>query len=282
MRWAAYGGGVLAVVLGLASLGQYLSTLGHGLLWFSKEFLNSLGPEVGGTGVDAFLVGGLAALIAGTFLRTQAQAEFRRTLDQLRVAGRAQSLLEITRRWRRGLDLSGFDFTPEAVSDRDLARLSFARPAILNGTPRLSTLSRLSFDNCALKEIVFGGDTGGSALSGVIFKNCVLRSCNFTKVVAAECPKFFEGAKVRRCRFDGASLTDVSLMDGDVKGSTFWGVTLVDSSLPRGVQTDLDTLGAIVSLPNQGGRQVVGLRTFVREPSWSKARYLFKVYVIGL
>jgi hypothetical protein len=281
VRWAAYGGGVLAVVLGLASLGQYLSTLCHGILWFSKDFLNSLGPEVGGTGVDAFLVGGLATLIAGAFIRTQAQAEFKRSLDQLRAAGRTQSLFEVTRRWPRGLDLSGFDFTSEAVTDRELARLSFARPLILNGAARLSTLSRLSFDNCVLEGIVFGGDAGGSTLSGVVFKNCVLRGCNFTKVVATDCSKFFEGAKVRRCRFDGASFKDASLKDGDVKGSTFWGVTLVDSSLPQGVHDDLDALGAIVSLPHQGGRQVVGLRAFLGTPSWSKAGYLFKIYVFG-
>lgn len=267
LSWAAAITAFLALVGGLLAFGQWLS--GEAMPttppYLNSTYVRGLGTEVGGAGLDALLVGGVAGLISTWLHRWREVDAQHASIRHRRRRGRPVQLAEELAKSSGALQLWGGGHAGDRIEDKVLRRTRFSNrgrdAAHLRGVVfEACDLTKVSFRNCVLTDVQFPG----SELTA-----CDFRGATFSTTTGAS-P--FMGSKLTRCRFDGAVIDGVDL-GGDHGGSAFWRAEVRDGHLPRKVFAAMGP-NAAEDLPGMGdGYRIVSFVTYLR--GLDRGRLLF-------
>jgi len=254
--------GAFVLVLLLLYLGQWVGNLDAVPGWtrLDLEYVKSLQSEIGGSGLDALLIGFFAAFIAARFDRAQEANRKRRSLRRRR--GRSIDLVKELEGEVSRLPLAGFTLESAKIVDRRVESARFHHHSILKrsldwfrknkSTPVVSTLKAIEFENVSLKYVRFGGRSSGAILNLCQFNYCALYFCDFrnTSLTSSAGKPPFENSKLFGCRFDGATFTEANLSNVSVRWCSFWGAKLIESHLPEGVFKALQKASCITLIEN--------------------------------
>lgn len=274
MRYVVYILASAVVIFSVMLMGQLLAGSSFEFLWFDTKYITSLGPEIGGSGLDAFLVGTLAGYISSRFTNDHELNGFKRSLRRRRQANRPISLRAATERWSSGLDLSGFAFKREKLNDGFLQSVWFCRGG------RFASFTEVQFENVMFTRVRFGASNSGASLDACQFSECSLKYCDFRNVKIANSVYLFDGSRLDRCMFDGAHLQKSSLKEAALSGCSFWGATLEYCSIPQQLFAKLDNIGALIQVQEQEPvYKVISWCAFMRGLNLKRLQYLFDLYV---
>lgn len=203
----------------------------------TSEYLRALAPEVGGSGLGAFIVGGVAGYVASLLGAEREFSAFKRGLARQRELKRPLKLTEVTKRWQKNLPLQGFAFRNEGIADISLSDATF------HGDQSAVDMVSITFTACDLHRVQFGP---GGYLSQVSFVTCRLSRCCFVGVKLSGSHQAFEASTISKCRFDRAAFERVNLEGGVFTRCTFWGASFKDSALPAPLHGAMERAGLLV------------------------------------
>lgn len=201
------------------------------------EYFRSLAPEIGGSGLGAFIVGGVAGYVASLLSTEREFSAFKRGLKRLQALKRPLKLSQATERWQRNLPLQGFAFRDDCIADITLTDTTF------QGVQGAVDMANIQFTACDLHRVRFGP---GGRLSRVSFTTCRLVRADFSGVELRDSHQAFDASTLSRCRFDLASFQGVNLEGGRFTHCTFWGAHFKDSTLPEPLHRGMEKAGLLV------------------------------------
>ena len=258
----------LFLIVAFLAIGQVLSSVTCDILGFKAGYIQSLGSEIGGSGVDAILVGGIAGLVVSEFSRGNAYRAHAAMIAGKRIRMRVLALNELTQEWSAGLDLHGFTYSAERLEDRTLRRCRFSRRRQLPA----ATLSKIVFDGCLLLSDRFGEGTANACnLRDVEFVDSILKRCSFRGCsISAETElTMFRNCEIKRTNFDHVLFKNINFNEAKVVGCTFWGASFENCHLPKDIFARFRYLEAIVD--RQPGKfRVMTRKEFLASMSWNK------------
>lgn len=269
--------GIFAIA-GLFTSGQIISIAPEWLkFWiFSNEYITSLGPEIGGSGLDAFLVGGVAGLVASQIGREREFSAFRRDLSRRKANRRPFKLEKTTERWSTDLDLSGIEFNQETIEDRIFANIYFSKQGAS------AKFTSMTLHGCDLSRIRFGNRHSRGTMKDTKFQDCTVRNSSFENLDFKNGGNAFLSSRIEACRFDGANLENVALDGAVFVDCTFWGTRFKDLKLPDETWNALTAAGLLVTDgPKQHTVQTLdeALRSLTPRKAAYVARALFVDFV---
>lgn len=233
----------LLLVVSLFAIGQWLTVTDCppnfivamlAQLGISWPYLKSLGPEVGGTGIDAVLIGGTTGVIVSRLAKWRKIDDQNHAVRRRRSSGVAIDLRDELSQYSGALDLSGLNFSGATISDVDLKGTRFS----VKGRQG-STLTKIVFNGCNL----IGVDFRGCELENVRFKNCEMKNCDFTGAIirVTDGTQMFDVKSLRRCRFDKVRFFTVDLENVEHRGCSFWEATfLASAQMPQDIFCNLE------------------------------------------
>lgn len=254
-------------------------------------YIQKLSSEIGGSGIDALLVGWIAGYVIAQMDR-QRDAELQRASLRRRRAlkGKANVAAELATGAPR-LPLAGFDLVAGEIEDRDLVGPHFfehGRMARLldffrNRNSALArSMTTICFKGCEITGARFGGATGGVELKQCQFERCNIRRSDFRNTIfrndAGLAP--FLDTTLTWCRFDDAQFFEASLEDTRARWCSFWGASFDESRLPAGWFNALKDADCIVfdkARPSYYG--VRPLREILAKPSPARLRFLARYWL---
>jgi len=255
----------IAIIVVLATLGQNLFWFGYlyrPSLWPDVTYLRALGPEVGGSGFSAIIVGAIAGYVSAQISR---ESERRLRAVQLALRRRLDLTVTLDEEFKRRLTrlpLWGFAFSSQEVKDATIEGAQFG--ARKRGQTA-ATLTRVAFKECVFRKVDFGGAVP-STLIDTTFSSCALKRCSFKGVQITSSEEGFSKSMLDHCKFDGATLVNVSFDSTTLTGCSFWGATLDNTALPLPLYTHLKSMGAITPHGSRrpGHEVVVSRANYVR------------------
>ncbi|MFC3308416.1 pentapeptide repeat-containing protein [Blastomonas aquatica] len=254
-------------------------------------YVQSLSSEIGGSGIDALLVGCIAGYVVAQLDRSR-DAELQR--QSLRRRLRLRGSVDLENELKTGvsrLPLAGFTFAEAMVRDCHLALTRFyehrrsTRFFGLFGVPReplRANLKEVRFLGCSIHRASFGGSAGGTTLSECQFEHCEItwsdfRGANISGKFGVE---LFLNTSMTGCRFDDATFVGANLSFMSQRWCTFWGASFNDSRLPDGLFQALNDADCIAVDPKQQGLyRVRRLREIITRPTLQRVRFLFSFCV---
>lgn len=232
------------------------------------SYVNSLGPEIGGSGLDAVLIGGIAGLVTARLDRWREDARRRAGLERRRRRRAAPSLGEVMSHDTPRLPLWGFE-----VEDQHVEDLRSVRAALSRAGAEPTSLRRVAFDGCEL----VGLDARGCTLDHTSFSHSLLIRCDFSGAIVQSdrADVAFPGATITGCRFDGATFDSVTFAEAAaVTECTFWNATFIHGAAPPEPLFDaMRSLDGLDLLPD-GGFRLMGRRELLRAPTFQRAKFV--------
>jgi len=299
-RWVLRPFFAAVFVLALLYLGQIVdnltgwapSPLVPKFLQLDIGYIQKLSSEIGGSGIDALLVGWIAGYVIARMDR-QRDAELQRSSLRRRRAlkGKANIVAELSTGASR-LPLAGFDLVGGEIENLHLVAPRFfehgrwARFLDLfrnASAPLARSLTSICFRGCQIAGARFGGATAGVELKLCQFERCDVRGSDFRNT------KFFNDAglapfvdtTLTRCCFVSAQFFEASLEDTRLRWCSFWGASFENSRLPGGwfnALRDADCLVFDKNRPSYYG--VRPLREILLGPSRARLHFLMR-YCVG-
>jgi hypothetical protein len=260
----------LVLVTCLLVAGQALTHVvpPKGWTFVDPEYVRGLGTEIGGAGLEALIIGGVAAVAAAWLQRWRDHDEHLERIRRRRRLGREVRLSEEFSTPTRALPLWALHFKDDQIRDETIRKARFSR----DGTDS-SSLSDLLFEGCAL----VGVDFRGCDLTNVRFAYSELRRCDFRGAVfrtsLGQVP--FHTSSLLRCRFDGAVLEGVGL-GGRHRGGSFWGMKVQSGRLPEEVFRSLGDRATIDMDKEGDGFRVIDFWSFISAPSRARIRHIWR------
>lgn len=215
---------------------------------FDVDYAHQLGPNVGGSGLDAVIIGSVAGMVASRLDRWRDDGRRRRGLHRRRRRNASPRLKEQLEHETAGLPLWGFTFDGDQVEDLRLRRVLFSQKG---GMP--STLRQVAIDGCDLVSV----DADGCNLDHVAFRSCTLRRCKFrgASFRSDRAVVTFNKSDLSGCAFDGATFEGVTFEDAVIRGCTFWGASFHEfSEPPEALFRELKEIDGLENLVPNGFR----------------------------
>lgn len=238
-----------------------------GLNW---AYLKNLGPEIGGSGIDAVLIGGIAGFFANRLARWQEVERQRKSIIRRRRRGRMIDLVEELANYGGMLPLWGQTFTGLEIKDLDLSGTKFS-----NKGKSPSTLTNLTFKDCDLTSI----DFRSCVLMNVRFENCLLDRCDLrgATITVDDGKQSFATTHLVRCRFEEVMFTSVDLKDVDQRGCSFWGASFNGGSrMPTGVYRYIVPDDLRDSRAGSADMRLASKREFLTRPTIERVLFLIR------
>jgi hypothetical protein len=261
IRWFVQPFAALVFALALLYLGQFVGDF-TGFAppgWlpdFAKlkiNYLNGLSSEIGGSGFDALVVGGVAGLVVARMNRQRDSERQRASLRRRRKFSGTVELKEELKSGAPRLPLAGFSFAGDDILDLDIVSPRFFEHRLVdrlratNG-PVKSLLEEITFKGCQISGARFGGRADGAELKHCQFTCCEIQASDFrnSRFIGKSGSEPFVGTKLTRCNFDGAKFAKANMVDVEMRWCSYWGASFDNSRLPVKLFDALDKAGLII------------------------------------
>lgn len=285
----------LLFVLALLYLGQAIGKIVSLPAWLGLDldYVKSLDSEIGGSGLDALLVGYVAGMVASGFDHSHAAALQRASLRRRRRRDRSIDLSAELGTGASRLPLAGFAISKTSVTDCTVTAARFVahplRTLIANWFrtdkigPDCAQLTEARFDGVQLSRVRFGGGSGGAKLDKCRFDHCTLVLCDFRNAVVtsdAGNPLFTDSTLIG-CRFGAASFEHCNLSDVRVRWCSFWGARFDDSHMPSGLFEALEKAHCLHTFQDRPGYfEVIRISDLLQRPTIGRVWLLLR-FVAG-
>lgn len=261
-------------------------------LLLDLDYVHSLSSEIGGSGIDALLIGSIVGIVVARFDRLRDAEAQRKSLRRRRqLKGGADLKVELETGTGR-LPLAGLAFTGKTIEDCDINRARFVEHGRLSrildlvrkpGKPVTAALKNVSFEGCRIFSSTFGGATGGVHLDQCQFQRCDIRWSDFRRAQFSNNAGLipFEDTDLIGCSFEDATFSRADLSTARVRWCCFWGASLEDSQLPKGLYKAL--LDADLIVLDAARQSYYGVRSFwtlFRAPTLARVKFLAR-YLLG-
>jgi Pentapeptide repeats (9 copies) len=265
------------LVIVLFSLGQWLTRTEHpphfllcvlDILKIDWSYVRALGPEIGGSGIDAVVISSITGIVVSLVNRKQEFEEQCRRIHRRREGRGSVNLEEELLKSAGTLPLWGLKFVNAKIEFINLKRTRFSKSGESS-----SNLSIVNFNGCDLVDI----DFRGCELVDVVFNNCTITRCDFrnAKLIVTMGSQMFTMSTLRFCRFNGAVFIDVNMSDVEQRGCSFWEATVKGGGrLPSYVFANLDEHDRHDISGDETGYKVNSLRAFLLRPSLTRLYFI--------